>query len=98
MRPSAKCAASHRCGASGTSVHPSSTRSQQPGSELVAASCRRRDERLMAQSGSRLDRQVRALLLFVCALVLVDTMFFTALTPLLPYYTRTIGLSTSGAG
>jgi len=52
----------------------------------------------MAQSGPRLDRQVRGLLLFVCALVVVDTMFFTALTPLLPYYARTVGLSTSGAG
>jgi MFS family permease len=39
-----------------------------------------------------------ALLGFVCALVLVDTVFFTALTPLLPYYTRTAGLSKSGAG
>ena len=65
---------------------------------LVAVSCCRRDEQVMAQPEPRLDRQVRALLLFVCALVLVDTMFFTALTPLLPYYTRTIGLSTSDAG
>jgi MFS family permease len=39
-----------------------------------------------------------ALLVFVCALVLVDTMFFTALTPLLPHYTRAGGLSKSGAG
>jgi MFS family permease len=40
----------------------------------------------------------RRLLVFVCALVLVDTMFFTALTPLLPHYTRLAGLSKSGAG
>lgn len=38
------------------------------------------------------------LLAFVCALVLVDTVFFTALTPLLPHYTRTTGLSKAGAG
>ena len=36
------------------------------------------------------------LLAFVCALVLVDTVFFTALTPLLPHYTREAGLSKAG--
>ena len=41
---------------------------------------------------------LRALLLFVCALVLVDTMFFTALTPLLPHYTQVAHLSKAGAG
>jgi len=41
---------------------------------------------------------MRALLLFVCALVLIDTMFFTALTPLLPHYTQVAHLSKSGAG
>jgi len=50
------------------------------------------------EASSRLTRPVHALLLFVCALVLVDTMFFTALTPLLPYYTHTAHLSKSGAG
>lgn len=39
-----------------------------------------------------------ALVIFVCALVLVDTIFFTALTPLLPYYARVAHLSKSGAG
>jgi MFS family permease len=47
---------------------------------------------------SRLIRPVDRLLIFVCALVLVDTIFFTALTPLLPYYTRVAHLSKSGAG
>src|SRR6516225_6164749 len=46
----------------------------------------------------RLSRPVFALLAFVCALVLVDTIFFTALTPLLPHYTRVAGLPKSGAG
>ena len=46
----------------------------------------------------RLSRPVRALLVFVCALVLVDTMFFTALTPLLPHYVRVAGLTKAGAG
>ncbi len=41
---------------------------------------------------------MRSLLGFVCALVLVDTMFFTALTPLLPHYAHVAGLSKSGAG
>ena len=46
----------------------------------------------------RLSRPVFALLAFVCALVLVDTVFFTALTPLLPHYVRTAGLTKAGAG
>ena len=41
---------------------------------------------------------VLALLGFVCAIVLVDTIFFTALTPLLPHYVHTAGLSKAGAG
>jgi len=45
-----------------------------------------------------LTRSLRALLLFVCVLVLIDTMFFTALTPLLPHYTHVAHLSKSGAG
>ena len=45
-----------------------------------------------------LTRPLRTLLLFVCVLVLVDTMFFTALTPLLPHYTHVAHLSKSGAG
>ena len=50
------------------------------------------------EARSRLTRPVHALLIFVCALVLVDTIFFTALTPLLPYYTHVAHLSKSGAG
>jgi MFS family permease len=46
----------------------------------------------------RLSRPVFALLAFVCALVLVDTVFFTALTPLLPHYVRVAGLTKAGAG
>jgi MFS family permease len=45
-----------------------------------------------------LTRSLRALLLFVCVLVLVDTMFFTALTPLLPHYAHVAHLSKSEAG
>ena len=45
-----------------------------------------------------LPSRVRWLLLFVCALVLVDTIFFTALTPLLPHYAHAAGLSKAGAG
>ena len=48
--------------------------------------------------GSRAARPVQNLLLYVCALVLVDTVFFTALTPLLPYYTRVDHLSKAGVG
>ena len=46
----------------------------------------------------RLTPRLRVLLAFVCALVLVDTVFFTALTPLLPHYASADGLSKAGAG
>ncbi len=46
----------------------------------------------------RLSRRMFALLAFVCAVVLVDTAFFTALTPLLPHYVRVAGLTKAGAG
>ncbi len=45
-----------------------------------------------------LARPIRMLLLFVSALVFTDTIFFTALTPLLPHYVHTVGLSKAGAG
>ena len=46
----------------------------------------------------KLPLRVRVLLFFVCALVLVDTIFFTALTPLLPHYAHAAHLSKAGAG
>src|ERR1700721_1714413 len=46
----------------------------------------------------RLPTRRRVLIGFLCALVLVDTVFFTALTPLLPHYTHSAGLSKAGAG
>jgi MFS family permease len=47
---------------------------------------------------AKLPLPVRVLVAFVCALVFVDTVFFTALTPLLPHYTHVAGLSKAGAG
>jgi MFS family permease len=41
---------------------------------------------------------MQALLVYVCALVLVDTIFFSALTPLLPHYTHVAHLSKSAVG
>ena len=41
---------------------------------------------------------MRRLLLLVSAIMLVDTTFFTALTPLLPHYADTLSLSKTGAG
>jgi MFS family permease len=41
---------------------------------------------------------VRRLLVVVGAIVLVDTMFFTALTPLLPHYVEKLDLGKGGAG
>src|ERR1700733_8024610 len=52
----------------------------------------------MARQQAPLPRRVRALLGFVCALVFVDTIFFTALTPLLPHYTHVANLTNAGAG
>src|SRR5213595_4303801 len=41
---------------------------------------------------------MRRLLVLVGAIVLVDTMFFTALTPLLPHYVDKLDLGKGGAG
>ena len=41
---------------------------------------------------------MRRLLFLVGAIVFVDTMFFAALTPLLPHYTDELGLGKAGAG
>jgi MFS family permease len=41
---------------------------------------------------------VRRLLLLVSLIMLVDTLFYAALTPLLPHYADTLGLSKTGAG
>ena len=40
-----------------------------------------------------LSRGLRWLLVYICLLVLVDTVFFTALTPLLPHYVHVDGLT-----
>jgi MFS family permease len=52
----------------------------------------------MSGSRLRLDPPMLRLLGYVCALVLVDTVFFSALTPLLPHYARVAGLSKAAAG
>ena len=52
----------------------------------------------MARQQAPLPRRVRTLLGLVCALVLVDTVFFTALTPLLPHYAHVAHLTKAGAG
>jgi MFS family permease len=43
-------------------------------------------------------RAMRRLSILVGAIVLVDTLFFAVLTPLLPHYVHTLGLSKAGAG
>jgi MFS family permease len=55
-------------------------------------------ERASRGPRAKLTTPVRALVGFVCVLVLVDTVFFTALTPLLPHYVQAAGLTKSGAG
>ena len=46
----------------------------------------------------KLPIEIKTLLIFVSALVFTDTAFFTALTPLLPHYVHSVGLSKAGAG
>ncbi len=41
---------------------------------------------------------MRRLLLLTSAIVFFDTLFFAALTPLLPHYSETLGLGKVGAG
>jgi MFS family permease len=46
----------------------------------------------------KLSGGLRTLLIFISALVFIDTVFFTALTPLLPHYVHSAHLSKAGAG
>lgn len=41
---------------------------------------------------------VRSLLVLACAIVLADTVFYAALTPLVPYFSQELGLSKSAVG
>jgi hypothetical protein len=50
------------------------------------------------ETRSRLTRPVKMLLLFVSALVFIDTVFFTALTSLLPHHSHAAHPAKSGAG
>ena len=52
----------------------------------------------MSGSQWKLDPPVLRLLALVCALVLVDTVFFSALTPLLPHYEQSASMSKADAG
>jgi predicted MFS family arabinose efflux permease len=52
----------------------------------------------VARGTRPLPPRVRALLIYVSILLLVELSFYTALTPLLPHYTHVAGLSKAGAG
>jgi predicted MFS family arabinose efflux permease len=52
----------------------------------------------VARRERSLPPRVRALLIYVSILVLVELSFYTALTPLLPHYSHAAGLSKAGAG
>jgi MFS family permease len=52
----------------------------------------------MGRDRERLKPSMRRLLALVCAIVGVDTVFFSALTPLLPHYAAAAGLSKAAAG
>jgi MFS family permease len=55
-------------------------------------------KRRTVRSRLGLDPRLLRLLGFACAIVLADTVFFSALTPLLPHYTHAAGLSKAAAG
>jgi MFS family permease len=52
----------------------------------------------MRRNREKLDPPMLRLLALVCAIVGVDTVFFSALTPLLPHYAAAAGLSKAAAG
>jgi MFS family permease len=52
----------------------------------------------MRRDRARLEPSMVRLLALVCAIVGVDTVFFSALTPLLPHYAAAAGLSKAAAG
>jgi MFS family permease len=52
----------------------------------------------VARDKQALPLGMRALLTYVSVLALVELSFYTALTPLLPHYTHTAGLTKAGAG
>jgi MFS family permease len=52
----------------------------------------------VARGTQKLPPRVRGLLIYVSVLVLVELSFFTALTPLVPYYSHVAGLSKAGVG
>jgi MFS family permease len=56
------------------------------------------EDDLVARREQSLPPRMRALLIYVSVLVLVELSFYTALTPLLPHYTHVAGLSKAGAG
>jgi MFS family permease len=62
------------------------------------ALARRALDRRESKPTPKLPIELRTLLIFVSALVFTDTVFFTALTPLLPHYVHSAMLSKAGAG
>src|SRR5882724_573046 len=52
----------------------------------------------MRRNRAKLEPPMRRLLALACAIVGVDTVFFSALTPLLPHYAAAAGMSKAAAG
>src|SRR5206468_4431626 len=76
---------------------PRSSRGWRPGS-APAPRGRRGCGRSWNAASRAGSSDLRRLLVLVGAIVLVDTMFYAALTPLLPHYAQELGLSKAGAG
>src|SRR6202035_5215014 len=69
-----------------------------PSDRLLRAFAAARDGGNLRRNRARLEPPMRRLLALVCALVGLDTVFFSALTPLLPHYTVAAGLTKAAAG
>jgi len=73
-------------------------RSGEPIADRQRTLARQVSDQRAARTAAKLSIELKTLLIFISALIFTDTVFFTALTPLLPHYVHVAGLSKAGAG
>ena len=94
VETSAKLAAASRQTRAASSSRPDGPRARSSASRSSGAGI----ARIVCGGASLASGTMRRLLLLVSAIMLVDAVFFSALTPLLPHYAETLHLSKAGAG
>src|SRR5436305_824199 len=94
VETSAKLAAPSRQTRAASSSRPDGPRARSSASRSSGAGI----ARIVCGGASLASGTMRRLLLLVSAIMLVDAVFFSALTPLLPHYAETLHLSKAGAG